>query len=96
MIFELKTHARFFQAVLDHKKRFELRRDDQSPPFGVHDYLHLQEVDETHVPHRPTGRWCRVQVLYIARDLPPQFGLGAGFCILSITTPLECWEERRP
>lgn len=91
MIHILKTHARFFKAVWEHRKRFELRRDDRSPPFGVYDYLDLQEVDDSFVPPRPTGRWCRVQVLYVARDLPAHFGLSPGFCILSITHPLETW-----
>lgn len=74
---ELKTWVEFFGAVADHRKRFELRRDDRG--FNVGDELWLREW---YPGLGYTGRELRKRVSYIFRG--GQFGLEPGFVIMSI------------
>ena len=73
----LKTWPAPFEAVVDGRKRFELRVDDR--PFRVDDTLLLQEWDPTTAEY--TGRNCAVRVLYI---LASGFGLPEGYVCMSI------------
>jgi hypothetical protein len=75
---KLKTWPEYFEAVFQHKKDFEIRKDDRN--FQVRDELLLQEWDnETQLY---TGREILVYVDYI---LPGgQFGLENGFVCMSI------------
>lgn len=76
MIHELKTWPEYFQAIVEGRKRFEIRRDDR--PFAVDDELGLREWDPKAGEY--TGRFARVRVAYIYRGplcLPE-------FCVMSI------------
>ena len=74
---ELKTWPEYFEAVLDGRKTFELRRDDRR--YAVGDALSLREWDPGTKDY--TGRWLDVTVTYKVSDVP-HFGLMEGFCIL--------------
>lgn len=67
---ELKTWPPFFDAVVEGKKTFEIRKNDRN--FRVGDVLVLQEYDK--ITESYTGRSTPKIVTYIARDLK-QFGL---------------------
>jgi hypothetical protein len=80
---ELKTWPEPFQAVLDGRKRHEIRVNDRG--FAVGDVLELFEYE----PHKPdgekyTGRTVRVRVTYLTPG--GSWGLPAGLCVMSITT----------
>lgn len=83
-VHQLRSSPQFFQAILEGRKRHELRRADKH--FSVGDVLELTEHDpQTRVP---TGRCARVIVTYITSEdepcaLSPE-ALAPGFCILSI------------
>lgn len=64
MIHELKTLPEYFEAILEGKKLFEIRKDDR--PFRVGDILALNEYDD--VAKGYNGRSCLVYVDYILRD----------------------------
>lgn len=81
MIHELKTLPEFFQAVVDRKKKFELRRDDRN--FAVGDKLILKEFDRTNF----TGREVHASVAYKLVDCP-QYGLRRGYCILGFASAI--------
>ena len=74
---ELKTWPNEFRAVVDRRKRFELRVDDRG--FEVGDTLILQEyvVDQGY-----TGQTAHAYVTYLLRA--PYFGLPDGLVIMSI------------
>jgi ParB family transcriptional regulator, chromosome partitioning protein len=76
----LKTDPGPFEAILFGEKRFEYRPDDRG--FKVGDTLKLVEFDGQ--AGRPTGRFCFVDVLYIARGL---YGIPEGYCVMSISEP---------
>jgi hypothetical protein len=76
---ELKTWPEFFQAVLERRKTFELRKDDRG--FKVGDLLWLQEWDRV---SGYSGRSIVAEITYISRDsalLPP------GYVAMSIVPP---------
>lgn len=77
MIHDLKCWPKFYDAILNGTKTFELRADDRSPPFEVGDELVLREYE----PPAYTGRAARAVVTYVLRGFP---GLASGFCILGI------------
>lgn len=77
-VHELKTWCEFFEAVVDGRKTFEVRRNDRD--FLVGDVLLLREwahTDETY-----TGRSARRVVTYVLRG--PAFGIEAGYAVLGI------------
>lgn len=79
---DLKTWPRHFQQVLSGAKRFEFRRDDRSPRFGVEDLLVLREWDPETEAY--TGRQIQAVVTHVLRDgdvLPASLD---GYCIMSI------------
>jgi hypothetical protein len=83
----LKTWPEPFQAVLDGRKRYEIRRDDRG--FAVGDVLTLVEWDPTR-RERPyeykargeTGRDVHVRVTYLTPG--GAWGLPAELCVMSI------------
>ena len=100
MVHELKTDAEVFQAVLDGKKTYEIRKNDRN--FQVGDELHLKETVYTGeemkarhngaypgemIPGMPleyTGRCIARYVTHVLRG--PIYGLASGWCILSIAS----------
>ncbi len=79
----LKTWRSYFEAVVEGRKRFELRQNDRD--FGVGDVLRLVEwiPDGTH--SRTTTRVFHVLVTYLAQGV---FGLPGDLCVMSIA-PLD-------
>lgn len=77
---KLKTWPIFFQAVIDLKKPFELRRQDRD--FAEGDILHLQEWDDEKKEY--TGRDCWRIVTYVLSGTPH---LAAGYCALGMRQP---------
>ena len=79
MIHELKTWLTVFEAVVDGRKTFELRKNDRW--FSVGDSLRLLEYNS--ISQAYTGRevWCRVT--YIV-DSVPEWGLMDGYCIMGL------------
>ena len=73
---ELKITPEHFQAVWDHKKKAELRKDDRG--FEVGDIIVLKEWNGSMF----TGSGYAVQITHILRDCP-EYGLMKGYCILS-------------
>lgn len=82
----LKTDSEVFQAVMDERKNFEIRRDDRD--FKVGDRVELRETEFTGEemnlgePLAYTGRTLGATINYILRG--PIYGLSAGWCILDI------------
>lgn len=79
MIHDLKIWPRFFEAVDDESKRFEIRENDRD--FQVGDALRLREfLPATGVTHpHYTGREMKVEVTFIT-----DFGMKEGFVAMSI------------
>ena len=77
---DLKILPQFFQAVVDGRKTFELRREDDRM-FHIGDTLTLCEW-------RPgsghTGRQCKVEVVYILLHEDFADGIPEGYAVLSI------------
>lgn len=77
----LKIWPRFFNAMLDGKKKFEYRKNDRD--FQPNDILKLRE----YVPQGPTtgytGRFLNCEIESVWEGIP---GLPKGFCIMSIKT----------
>ncbi|MEG2290711.1 MAG: DUF3850 domain-containing protein [Clostridium sp.] len=59
MIHELKTESKYFNAVCECKKKFEVRKDDR--PFNVEDTLNLVEYKEGRLQYAE----CNVSITYI-------------------------------
>lgn len=66
MLHILKTWPEYFEAVLDERKRFEVREDDRG--FAVGDTLALQEWNPETGEH--TGRSIDVRVTYLVKGGP--------------------------
>lgn len=81
MTHELKTWPEPFQAVVEYRKRFEIRRMDR--PFAVGDDLVLREWDPRRdVNDRYTGRFAVARVTYISER--GSYGLPDDVAVLSI------------
>jgi hypothetical protein len=83
----LKTWPEPFTAILEGRKRYEIRHDDRG--FAVGDELELKEWNPTplldNVFSRSVGytdRVIRARVLYMTHG--GSWGLPAGLCVLSI------------
>jgi hypothetical protein len=79
----LKTWPEPFQAIVDGRKGFEIRKDDRG--FAVGDRLVLHEWDPSPKDHRLeprgyTGRYIRCRVDYIARG----WGMPSDLCVMSL------------
>jgi hypothetical protein len=82
---QLKTWPEPFVAVIDGKKRHEIRVDDRG--FAVGDVLHLREYDPSPAGstllHRGySGRECWARVTYLTPG--GQWGLPSNVCVMSI------------
>lgn len=80
---ELKCWPLYFDAILDGRKRFELRYDDRA--FRVGDHLLLKEWDPESA--RYTGRAIRVAVTFVSYWTPghrPTAGLNPPWVAMSI------------
>lgn len=78
-VHELKILPKYFKAVCDGSKTFEIRKNDRG--FKVGDTLLLKEWDDN--TRMPTGREVIAEVTYILYG-NPQFGLHEDYCIMSI------------
>ena len=73
---ELKIWPEYYDAILDGRKKFEIRSDDRN--FKVGDYLYLRDWYPKFQEY--SGRECQVRVTYILEGphaIP-------GYCIMSI------------
>lgn len=79
---ELKAWPQYFQAVLDGRKTFEVRKNDRG--FEVGDELHLVEFDPNPDPDEPnfSGRHLHARVTYVL--VGGAFGVEAGHCVLGL------------
>lgn len=79
---ELKTWPDPFTAILDGRKRYEVRKADRM--FAEGDTLRLREWNEQDRsrPYGYTGREATVRVTYITP--PGAFGLPGDLCVMSI------------
>ena len=75
-MFELKIKACYFDAIINGKKLFELRKDDRN--YKVGDLIHFNVIEDS---------YCSVfqifEITYILKDVP-DYGLLPGFVILGI------------
>lgn len=76
MVHELKILPRYFEAVLNKTKTWDLRKDDRG--FQVGDLIRLHEFDG----EKYTGRSMVKTIAYKFNDTG--YGLEEGYCILSI------------
>lgn len=81
---ELKCWPDYFQAMLEDRKHFEIRKNDRS--FRVGDTLFLKEFNINKASY--TGRRMRVLVHRLWVGLP---GLDEGFCIMEISIIQPPW-----
>lgn len=79
VIHELKTWTRFFDAVADGRKTFELRKDDRG--FKVGDVLRLRDYDPVEGAY--TGGQIDVVVTYVT-DASPLDCLAPGYVCMGI------------
>ena len=81
-IHELKILPEYFNAVIDGRKTFEIRKNDRD--FAVGDTLVLKEWNQ--INRMPTGREQRCEITYIleGNEETKGYGLMKGFCIMSI------------
>lgn len=77
-VHELKVWPEYFQAIIDNKKKFELRKNDRG--FQVGDTLVLKEFEPG--GSKFSGREAEVKVTYAIYG--PAWGLPADICVLSI------------
>ena len=81
---ELKTWPPYYQAIIDGKKRCEIRKNDRC--FSVGDVLRLREYDPIKeydpITEKYTGRYCYVRVDYVLSDF---LALEEDYVAMSIT-----------
>ncbi len=75
-IHELKTWSKYWKAIQENKKLFEVRKDDRM--FRVGDILHLMEYYDDIKEY--TGRELHVRVTYILEG--GNFGIEKGFVLI--------------
>ncbi|MES2287302.1 MAG: DUF3850 domain-containing protein [Bacteroidota bacterium] len=80
---ELKTLDKYYRAVLQGAKNFEIRFNDRN--FKVNDILLLKEIDKD---GNYTGRQLYRIVTYILKDAV-EYGLKEGFVILGIKPAIQ-------
>jgi uncharacterized protein involved in high-affinity Fe2+ transport len=74
----LKTQERYFYAVEEGLKDFELRKNDRD--FKVGDDVHLECINSAGYP---TGKILYKRIKYILKDVS-EFGLQDGYCIIGL------------
>lgn len=77
MIHELKTWVPYYRAIVEGKKKFEVRLNDRN--FQVGDKLKLREYDNTTGEY--TGRAITVDVSYILNG--GSFGIEKDYVVMS-------------
>lgn len=87
-VHRLKTVDRYFDAVADGRKTFEVRRNDQA--FQTGDLLELVRTDDrgyyTTVPgQRFSEVTLRKRITYLLQG--GQFGIEPAFCVLGLGEP---------
>lgn len=76
---DLKILPSFYEAVIQHRKTFEVRKNDR--PFAVGDFLILREYS----PNKGySGRAVEAPVIYVLNDVRY---CKRGFVIIGIGTP---------
>lgn len=71
-----KILPKYFKDVVENKKHFELRKDEDDAQVG--DFLRLREYTEE---QGYTGDYVEREILYVLRDVP-EYGLQPGYCII--------------
>ena len=83
---ELKTWPEFFEAIVDGRKNFEVRRDDRG--FQAGDSVYLREYNPLH-GGRYTGRALEARIGYVLSNPVGREGATLGghavFSLLDIT-----------
>lgn len=74
-IIEKKILPEYFEAVIEDKKHFEIRKDEDDAQAG--DAIILKEYDGERYTGRVTGR----NITYVLRNCP-EWGLMEGYCII--------------
>jgi hypothetical protein len=80
VIHKLKVWLKYYSAIDNHTKTFELRKNDRD--FKVNDYLFLQPFDNEKDMEAPIGRQLAI-ITYVLSDAS-NFGLKDGYAILGI------------
>lgn len=76
---DLKIKKEYFQAIIDNKKSFELRKNDRDYKIG--DYIKFKVINDTgEIIFISPDYWY---ITYILKDVP-EYGLMDGYCILGI------------
>lgn len=76
-IVQKKILPEYFEAIVDGRKTFELRKDEDDIQVG--DMLNLLEWDG----EKFTGRQWMCLITYVLRNCP-EWGLMEGYCILGL------------
>lgn len=76
---DLKTQEIYYQAILEGKKTFEIRKADRD--YRVGDVLKLSEYNNKEKIY--TGRYLKCIVNFMM--IGEQFGIEKGYCLMSIT-----------
>jgi hypothetical protein len=82
---ELKTVARYWDAVAEGRKTFEVRRNDRA--FQTGDILELAKIDDKGFYVTPAGERfgktiLRKRITYLLQG--GQFGIDPGYCVLGL------------
>lgn len=88
---ELKTWPAFFQAIVDGRKPFEVRRNDRGFQAGDRLQLREWEPDKSSTSTAYTGRAVTALVTYVLTG--ESFGVKDGFCVMGIQL---CGQDARP
>lgn len=89
MLHELKVLARYWDAIADGSKTFEVRRNDRA--FQVGDILELKKMDDDgrFYEHDPPSsshvKTIRKRITYLFQG--GRFGIEAGYCVLGLGEP---------
>ena len=75
-----KIWPQFFNDVLHHGKRFEIRKDEDDIQPG--DILNLQEWDPAKEEYTGRQAACTVTYVFRADNYEQDFGLKPGICII--------------
>lgn len=83
---KLKTLARYWEAIEDGRKTFEVRKNDRA--FQTGDILVLEKIDnegrfyEAEPGKSMTPKTIRKRITYLLQG--GQFGIEAGYCVLGL------------